>query len=136
VARFLGLNNLLVGRVIAVESGELQLETPLGRLPTPSLGLKPGKTWQPGQVVSVLLRPDAVELGQDGPCRVQGVVTEIIFRGGLSRASVTANGISLNFDFLSRQDLPAVGEPVCLAFDPSQALQVLDEGGDAPSQPL
>jgi hypothetical protein len=32
--------------------------------------------------------------------------------------------VRLNFDFLSRAGLPAAGEPVCLSFDPTQALQV------------
>jgi hypothetical protein len=37
---------------------------------------------------------------------------------------VEVNQVELRFEFLASQDLPAIGQPVRLTFDPDQALQV------------
>ena len=114
VARFLGLNNLFPGEI---RPGERQADTPIGRLPVS--GDLHGK-------VTVLLRPDEVSLGGEGDCRLQGVLAQSTFRGGVSRAVISVNDIPLTFDFPSSVVLPQPGEPVILTFD-AEAVQVFPD---------
>ena len=116
VARFLGMDNLLPGRRVCAADG-CWVETALGRWPAP-----PGA---PGGL-TVLLRPDAVHLDRAGDCSLSGAVNEIVFRGRSTRLVMAANGVTLNFDFPSRADLPGVGEPVCLRFSAAEALQFFE----------
>jgi spermidine/putrescine transport system ATP-binding protein len=118
-ARFLGLDNILEGR-LETRNGETHIQTALGSWAAPG-ELVPG--WPE---VLVLLRPDAVSVGSDGPCQVEGRVAEVTFRGNLQWLVLTAGEISLSFDFPAQARLPAVGENVCLSFDPATALQVLE----------
>jgi ABC-type Fe3+/spermidine/putrescine transport system ATPase subunit len=112
VARFLGLTNLLDGRVIKrgrVETaiGEWQLET--------------GDFEEGG----VLIRPEAARLDEDGPNLLRGVVTERSFRGGHYRLDVRhASGVELTFNFPAGVALPAPGDPITLSLDP-RALALL-----------
>jgi len=112
VARFLGLTNLLDGRV--VERG--RVETAIGewRLETEDFGR--------GQL---LIRPEAARLNENGPNLLRGVVAERSFRGGHYRLDVRhASGIDLIFTFPAGVALPAPGDPITLSLDP-QALALL-----------
>jgi len=122
-ARFLGLTNLLDARV--VERG--LVETPIGdwRLetgdfvvsaPRPELGAKAqSNDWGEGQL---LIRPEAARLDGAGPNVLQGVVTELSFRGEHYRLGVRhASGVELTFNFPANAALPAPGEPITLSLD-------------------
>jgi ABC-type Fe3+/spermidine/putrescine transport system ATPase subunit len=112
VARFLGLTNLLDGRV--VERGRVETAVGEWRLETGDLG--------EGQL---LIRPEAARLDEDGPNLLQGVVAERSFRGDHYRLSVRhASGIELTFNFPAGVVLPAPGDPITLSLDP-RALALL-----------
>ena len=115
VARFLGLDNLLTGRV-GKDGDQFTIETPIGRLSTYEQGLGS---------VTVLIRPDAARLDGQGELQLEGSVVKRSFRGNTCRAVIEINGVRLTFEFLSNTPLPAEGERVRLGFDPAQAIQIL-----------
>ena len=123
IARFLGLDNLFPGEV-RVQRGKFFVITQLGTWPIDIS--KEGKT-NTGDKVTVLLRPDAVDLSPDGPYRIQGRLVECSFRGNLLRVVIEAeHQIQLNFDLPARFQLPKVGEQLLLSFDPRKAFQVFN----------
>ncbi|HWQ84075.1 MAG TPA: ABC transporter ATP-binding protein [Anaerolineales bacterium] len=129
VARFLGLDNLLPGRYGCDPSG-CWVETDLGRWAIlqgpPVVHGTPAPQGTPGESrnVTVLLRPDAVQLDSQGDCSLAGTVSEVVFKGRSTRLELEVNGTHLSFDFPSRSGLPRPGEPVCLSFNPEEALQL------------
>ncbi len=117
VARFLGFDNLLEGRVMRVR-GQRVVDTVVGAFALPSLRVSSGR-------VTLLLRPDAVQVvDREQPCQLTGTLVECSFRGHMSRAVVEVNGIRLTFNFPAQQPLPAEGGQVRLAFELAHALQV------------
>jgi ABC-type Fe3+/spermidine/putrescine transport system ATPase subunit len=119
-ARFLGLENLLPGK-IEKRVDERVLATEIGAFP-----LEVGdEQLVDSDSVLVLLRPDAVRLGKDGRCMLDGVVKQVLFRGNTSRVYAEVNGLSFSFDFPASQDIPPAGQVISLSFDPSQAFQIL-----------
>jgi ABC-type Fe3+/spermidine/putrescine transport system ATPase subunit len=113
VARFLGLSNLMPG-VIQRNAGKPSVRTPIGIFPV-NRDLH-------GEV-TVLLRPDAVQTGETGPCRIMGTVVETTFLGQTCHLVLLAAGERLNFNFPSNIQLPAPGETLALSFEPKRALQ-------------
>ncbi|MBP1693725.1 MAG: putative transporter ATP-binding protein [Chloroflexi bacterium] len=122
-ARFLGFTNLLPGTVISIQPADAIIETALGRLCVPLSE----DSFEPGQAVTVLLRPDSVTQGADGIVQMQGTLAEAVFRGSITRTTVVVQGVSLSFDFPSHWTLPAIGQAIHLSFEPSQALQLFSE---------
>jgi ABC-type Fe3+/spermidine/putrescine transport system ATPase subunit len=120
-ARFLGLNNLLPGTLLSKAEGKF-IQTALGVFPLPAS--QPIKA--DGQFL-VLLRPDLVEADKPGSCQINGIVQGISFRGGVSKLSITSNGLRLEFEFPSNAALPAPGEAIAISFDPDEALQIIYE---------
>jgi ABC-type Fe3+/spermidine/putrescine transport system ATPase subunit len=119
VARFLGLANLLRGEM-RQQDGRQFVETGVGVLPVDT---------QAEGNVTVLIRPDAVQLDGKGICQLEGIVSETSFRGNTCRAIITVNEVDLRFDFPSQVHLPQVGEAVRLGFDPQETLQVFPSSG-------
>jgi ABC-type Fe3+/spermidine/putrescine transport system ATPase subunit len=116
VARFLGLNNLLNGEIREMGGG-LVAETPIGAIPFD--GEVKGQ-------VTLLLRPDAVQLDSKGEFTLSGRLVAHTFRGSTSRIVIEVEGFTLTFEFPSNLKLPKVGETVCISFDPHDAIQILD----------
>jgi ABC-type Fe3+/spermidine/putrescine transport system ATPase subunit len=116
VASFLGLTNLFEADVVT-RDGLAFAQTPIGDLPIPP---------EPRPRVTLLLRPDAARLGVAGAYALDGTVVERSFRGSTCRLVVTTHGKRLTFDFLSTEPIPSLGEEVRLAFDPREAVQVLE----------
>jgi ABC-type Fe3+/spermidine/putrescine transport system ATPase subunit len=116
VARFLGLDNLIPGRVVRDGPG-WSAETALGTFPVQAEGA--------GEV-TVLIRPDAASLdGGRGPI-LEGIVVERSFRGSQLRAVIEASsGHRLTFVFSFWDGFPEVGAQVRLVLDPNRAFQVL-----------
>lgn len=114
VARFLGFNNLLPGKIVQQDSSSI-LESPIGRFPI----RQPGS----GEVM-VLLRPDSMRLDGQGTERLHGKVMENSFRGNTYRTIVDVSGYRLEFDFLSNISLPAPRSSIDLSFYPQEAIQV------------
>lgn len=121
VARFLGLTNLFAGQVHQTENG-LMVETALGRFAAP--GFPPGK-------VTVLLRPDALCLGEARSHIIEGVLVEVDFHGQTCQASICSGDTSLYIDIPSNNQLPAIGEQIKLSFDPESALLIFPDSGEA-----
>ncbi len=117
VARFLGLTNVLTGSVYQVDGATL-VETEIGSFPV---------NWPARDRVTLLLRPDAVQINGENRCRLEGKMIAASFRGSTCRASIQVKQTLLHFDFPSSVRLPGAGQPIQLAFDPEQALQALDE---------
>ncbi|MGD8795058.1 MAG: ABC transporter ATP-binding protein [Anaerolineae bacterium] len=124
VARFLGLSNLVPGRVINRQP--LQVTCPLGRLTLP--GEEPG----PGvEEVTLLLRPEAARLAGDSSPEglvVEGTVQRCSFRGSHYRLEIRHEaGLDLSFElFLKEGRLPRRGQTVRLALRPG-AISLLPE---------
>jgi ABC-type Fe3+/spermidine/putrescine transport system ATPase subunit len=135
VACFLGLTNLVPGRVVAVELGRGKLlstcvDTALGRLEA-----RGGERIEVGRRVTVLIRPEAARLAAEAPLQVnnllEGTVRECSFRGGRIRLAVRhESGVDLVFELVSAaDDLPCSGEPISLTLRP-EALSLLLEATD------
>jgi len=115
VARFLGFMNLLEGEV-RVENGQPGVKTPLGFWPvkSPASG-----------AVSVLLRPEQVNLEGNGLGSLRGKVLQRSFRGSTCQIDVNIEGMRLRFEFPSDAALPRVGQEIRLSFDPHRALHLM-----------
>jgi ABC-type Fe3+/spermidine/putrescine transport system ATPase subunit len=131
VARFLGLTNLIPGRIVSL--APLQVQTDLGIL---SVGDEADQVTV-GQKVTLLIRPEAARLASgrfagtpeqrdEGGTRVEFKVREYTFRGGHYRLVVDHDaGLRLSFELLSGSQEPGQpGEPVALALRP-EAIHVL-----------
>lgn len=118
VASFLGLNNQLPG-VIHSRQAMARVETPLGAFELPPI--------QAAGDVTVLLRPDKIELGTGKAAQLSGVVQDSTFRGDSSKLVIDFEGYNFSFSFPSTTALPQKGERVTISFEPAEALQVFPE---------
>ena len=114
VARFLELNNLLPA-TIQDNAGQRLAVTSIGAFPVETARLGPAQ---------LLIRPDAVQPGAQGPAVLQGTLQEFSFRGSLQRIWLSVNEVSLTFDLPSTAHLPPTGESMAVSFLPAQSLQV------------
>jgi ABC-type Fe3+/spermidine/putrescine transport system ATPase subunit len=118
VARFLGMANLVPGRVLA--PGPLEVDTPLGRMTL----RETEERVVAGQAVTLLIRPEAARLAADCPDEdsvlVEGTVGECSFRGSHYRLAIRhIADLDLTFDLISEAaTLPQPGERVALALRP------------------
>jgi ABC-type Fe3+/spermidine/putrescine transport system ATPase subunit len=135
VARFLGLSNLVAGRVTAIETGPGQrrsivVETALGDFRLPR-----AEGASPGQPVTVLIRPEAARLAEECPSEedilIEGTVDECSFRGSNTRLVIHhQTGLELAFELVSEASrLPGPGEPIRLALR-QEATSLLEEESD------
>ena len=111
-ARFLGLSNLIDGRVIAREQGTLLIETPLGHLHASGDA-------QPNAAVTLVIRPEAATLlpaaASEGTNTIAGMVAERSFRGSRTRLAIQhSSGQMLEFE-IDDPALPGAGAPIKLA---------------------
>jgi ABC-type Fe3+/spermidine/putrescine transport system ATPase subunit len=117
VARFLGLTNLIPGRVVALDP--VLVETSLGMLAP-----QEGEEVAVGQQVTVLIRPEAARLADDcteaGAFLLEGTVRESSFRGGHYRLVLDhASGLELAFRLLSElTPMPQSGQTITLVLRP------------------
>lgn len=114
VARFLGLGNLLTGK-IRFSDGEKIVSTPIGEFPVDH---------QHEGEVTILLRPDSVHIDGPGTGQLEAQLVNCSFRGNTCRAVFDVRGVELIFDIPYRIKVPERGETVKLTFDPYQAIQV------------
>ncbi len=126
VARFLGLTNLVAGRVVAGDPP--LIDTPLGRF---TLG--EGDQVAEGQEIVVLLRPEAARLAAECPddddTVIEGTVREWSFRGSHYRLVVGHKaGIELIFELVSDlAQMPQLGSQIALALRPEATSLLTDE---------
>jgi ABC-type Fe3+/spermidine/putrescine transport system ATPase subunit len=137
VARFLGLTNLIPGRIVNL--APLQADTDLGVL---AVGDEAERV-AVGQHVTLLVRPEAARLatgrlpgrpGQwdEGGTRVEFTVREYFFRGGHYRLVVDHDaGLRLSFELVSGSQEPGQpGEPVALTLRPEAICLLVGERND------
>ena len=103
VARFLGMSNLLEGRVLS--SSPLVVQTACGEFSPLSAGI--AHLLKPGQVVHLLLRPANVfdDENQSAAGRINGEVSECRFMGDHYRVSLKACSHAV-LEFTSSSPLP------------------------------
>lgn len=120
VARFLGLSNLFPAHLLR-QDDRWWVETALGKfeiLPEQMIGFQPA----PSLAVMVLLKPYAVQAAPTAPCRVQGQVTNLVFRGPLWRVVMRVKDLEFALQFPPTATLPGPGQDFEISFDPHQAL--------------
>jgi ABC-type Fe3+/spermidine/putrescine transport system ATPase subunit len=129
VARFLGLTNLLPGKVCGVGDGHAVVETEIGgfRVSQPEPG-----TWKLGTGVIVLIRPEAASPAECPPVGdniVAGTLVERSFRGGSYRLVIRhASGQHLSFTVpAADENLPPLGESIHIPLR-SEAISLLALG--------
>ncbi|RMD50738.1 MAG: ABC transporter ATP-binding protein [Candidatus Thermofonsia bacterium] len=120
VARFLGMENVVAGVITAVSP--LHVETPLGEFMLPTSG-----QYQPGQRVSLLIRPEAAVLDSGEVNQVNGRVLSASFRGRYQTLTMQTEGGMLRFEIESNMPLPEPGERITLSLRMSQLL-LLESG--------
>jgi ABC-type Fe3+/spermidine/putrescine transport system ATPase subunit len=114
-ARFLGLTNLVEGRVLGqAGAAAVLVDSPLGLV----RAADPRFDGRVGAPVTLVIRPEAAELapagGLDRPNVIDGSVAERSFRGSRTRLTVRhASGQALEFEIDGAQ-LPDVDEPIAL----------------------
>ncbi len=125
VARFLGLTNLIAGRVVALDPP--LVDTQLGRF-----ALAEVEKVTVGEEVTILIRPEAARLAGECPDEasivIEGLVRGCSFRGGHYRLVVHhKKGRDLAFELISdTAHLPQPDEPIVLALRP-EAISLLVE---------
>ncbi len=117
VAEFLGLTNVVVGRV-EESRGTQTLKTRFGELPLSPDGSERTTEAEPGLVLEAIIRPEAATVVKDGVFHLEGRLTENSFRGSRQVVRVEIEGAKLTFEFPASQPLPALGEPLRLRLDP------------------
>ena len=136
VARFLGLSNLVPGRVVASEPGPGGETTVRVRSSLGQMTLRSAEPLRPDQGVTVLIRPEAARLAgkhpAEGECVVEGIVRGCSFRGSQTRLEVHhPPDVDLVFDIASGgQRLPEAGEPISFSLRPAAISLLAEESRD------
>ncbi|MER2598442.1 MAG: ABC transporter ATP-binding protein [Caldilineales bacterium] len=127
VARFLGMSNLLAGRVTAV-SPQVQVATVLGVLHS----AQAASSLQRGDAVQVLIRPDAARPAACTPDTPNCLATRLIsasFRGSRLKAMLAVGDIPLTFELVgieaARLPAPGAALTVLLAAEGVALLQAI-----------
>ena len=136
VARFIGENNRLEGRLEAVDGARCTIRLAGDAVVEGSLA----SPLAAGAAVVVSLRPERVQIaaatptiGANGHCRLVGRLREVIYLGDHVRARIVLAG---NDDFTVKRPiddahrLPAIGQPVELAWAPEHCRAFAREDAD------
>jgi putative spermidine/putrescine transport system ATP-binding protein len=136
VARFIGENNRLDGRIEGVDGNRCTVRIAGDALVEGSLAVP----LPAGAQVMVSLRPERVQIGgaaptigANGHCRLTGWLREVIYLGDHVRARIA---LASNDDFTVKRPidevhrLPAIGQPVELAWAPEHCRAFAREDAD------
>ena len=122
VASFVGTLNLIGGRVIEAGSGRLSVGGQEIRVAKPISDARDGAT------VTLAIRPESVELGENGGAnRLRGTVEDVSFLGSIVRTRIGLDGgATLSLDTFNDPSVapPAVGEVVTTSFPPEACLVI------------
>jgi putative spermidine/putrescine transport system ATP-binding protein len=122
VASFVGTLNLVVARVIEAGSGRLSIAGEEVR------AAKPITVAGDGGTVTLALRPESIELGENGGAnRIRGIIEDTSFLGSIVRIRVHVGpDAAISLDTFNDPHLtpPAVGETVTISFPPEACLVV------------
>lgn len=122
VANFLGLGNIIKGVVLSINP--FIIRTNLG-----DLHYKPQcKSYPIGTIVSILIRPDGVEIASKSKNNFQAIVGDCVFQGDHYRTVVKVNGHSLIID-LPNKYLP--GNQIHLTFIIEKLLVLIEDSQES-----
>jgi len=116
VAQFLGMHNLLDAKIIN-QGKDKWVETKIGTFPIESNLI--------GNI-TLLIRPDFINIDRNSRCQIEGRIIEKIFRGNYHRITVNVNDSLLKFELKTNSLIPEPGKKVQLCFDPEKALQAFN----------
>ncbi|MCL4263765.1 MAG: ABC transporter ATP-binding protein [Anaerolineae bacterium] len=108
VARFLGMENIVVGTAVTPD----RVQTAMGILTVDGV--------TPGETVTLLLRPEAARLLVDGDTAVNPITAtlqEVSFRGRYQIITVTVADVVLKFEVDTAVTLPPPGSSIQFALD-------------------
>lgn len=114
-ARFLGFSNLLPAST-RFREGHCWAMTSIGEFPIEDTNQ---------EQVTILLRPDAVQLEGPAQCVIEGRIIERSFLGGICRIVVKVAETRLSFDLKSNTHIPEDEDDMRIYFDPGEALWVI-----------
>ena len=123
VASFVGTLNLIAAQVVDASAGRVAVEGQEIRT------AKPVSEARNGATVTLALRPEAIELGENGGTnRLKGSVHDVGFLGSIVRIRIRLGdgGTTISLDTFNdpHLTLPAVGELVGLSFPPEACFVV------------
>jgi thiamine transport system ATP-binding protein len=113
VAKFLGLDNLFTGTV-----KDSMFQTSIGEIPLPI-------TTFSNQEITILLRPELLRLGSDGPYVLQGKLVDKFFLGNSFKVTIDIQGSQLKLNLPPNTAIPGEGSTIEVSFDPQIAVQVI-----------
>jgi putative spermidine/putrescine transport system ATP-binding protein len=125
VARFVGAVNRLTCHIVDAGRGILRCGD---QMVTASGPLHPNN----GQLVTLMVRPEEVRLGEDGgENHLTGWVESVTFRGSLVRIQLKLDEGDLALDLLNERQLvlPGIGQPQVVSFA-ARAAWVMIEAGE------
>ncbi len=105
VAQFLGMKNFVQAELVA-DQGKTWLVLPFGKIPY--MGVKQGKG-------IALLRPEGADLNRDGELKIEGPITQKLFRGDHSLIEIRWDEKRFTFILPCSKGLPEEGERVVLS---------------------
>jgi ABC-type Fe3+/spermidine/putrescine transport system ATPase subunit len=111
VAKFLGLDNLFTGT-----AKDFTIKTSLGEIPLPISS---------NQEITILLRPEMLRLGSDGPYVLQGTMADKFFLGNTFRVTINILDTQLNLNLPPNANIPEGDSVINVSFDPQVAVQVI-----------
>ena len=117
VARFLGMENIIDGQITA-------LNPPIAQTTLGLLQLNAIPDLQLNQTITVLIRPEAAQLGEDGVNIVNGRLQTISFRGRYQQAIVQVGETALKLEFDTAVALPDLGTNITFTLDPATILRL------------
>ncbi len=125
VARFLGLTNLLPGRIVRADP--LLVQTAVGAFEIGQVA-----EWATDRpAVTLLLRPEAATACPNShTVLLEGTLVACSFRGGYYQVQVSHPAVAMPLTFALRaapHELPAVGQPITIHLDPG-AISLLPAG--------
>jgi putative spermidine/putrescine transport system ATP-binding protein len=122
VASFVGTLNLIAGRVVEAGAGRLLINGQEIRTAGPITDARDGST------ITVAIRPESVELGENGGSnRLRGPVEDVSFLGSIVRTRIgLGDGAAMSLDTFNDPGVtqPDVGEVVTTSFPPEACFVV------------
>ena len=130
VAGFIGTSNLLAGEVAETGAGMAVISFgPDGRIEVP---VRDGMEVAAGERLELTVRPEKIGIGtrrpEDGPCRVRGTVTEVVYLGTSTSYNVTtctgSDVVVFMQNAASADDVAVRGDGVWLSWDPRHSYAI------------
>ena len=118
VAGFVGTTNVLSARILDAAAGAIEID---------GQTVLAARSLNGGAARAVALRPEALRLGAELPCRLIGTTEAVAFLGSIVRVRVRLGAQTLVVDQFNARGVPppAESEPITLCFAP-QDLNFLD----------